>query len=74
MCILITPISESVRLHVTGDVETVLTVPYDNDDRFWSASATARCWWAITVRTCVAGGRSLATVRESFISRATLPV
>ncbi|OAN55395.1 hypothetical protein [Sphingobium sp. TCM1] len=34
MCVLITPIPESVRLRVTGDVETVLTVPYDTDDRF----------------------------------------
>ncbi|PNP98828.1 MULTISPECIES: hypothetical protein [unclassified Sphingobium] len=34
MCVLITPISDSVRLRVTGDVETVLAVPYENDDRF----------------------------------------
>lgn len=34
MCVLITPISESVRLRVTGDVETVLAVPYESDDRF----------------------------------------
>ncbi|GFZ79625.1 hypothetical protein [Sphingobium fuliginis] len=34
MCVLILPISESVRLRVTGDVETVLTVPYENDERF----------------------------------------
>lgn len=34
MCVLITPISDSVRLRVIGDVETVLAVPYEDDDRF----------------------------------------
>lgn len=34
MCVLIRPISDSVRLRVSGDVETVLAVPYDADERF----------------------------------------
>ena len=34
MAIMIEPIPGSVRLRSTGDVETVLTVPYDDDDRF----------------------------------------
>ncbi|NWK94885.1 hypothetical protein DM806_04220 [Sphingobium lactosutens] len=34
MCVSITPIPDSVRLRVTGDVETVLAVPYDKDERF----------------------------------------
>lgn len=34
MCVSITPIPDSVRLRVTGDVETVLAVPYDEDERF----------------------------------------
>ncbi|WP_341897257.1 hypothetical protein [Sphingobium sp. YR657] len=34
MCVSITPIPDSVRLAVSGDVETVLTVPYDEDERF----------------------------------------
>lgn len=34
MSVLIFPIPESVRLRVTGDVETMLYVPYDNDERF----------------------------------------
>lgn len=34
MGVLIEPIADSVRLSVKGDVETVLTVPYDDDDRF----------------------------------------
>ncbi|GLJ00003.1 hypothetical protein [Sphingobium sp. BS19] len=34
MGVLIEAIADSVRLRVTGDVETVLTVPYDDDDRF----------------------------------------
>ncbi|AOF94744.1 hypothetical protein [Sphingobium sp. RAC03] len=34
MCVSITPIPDSVRLRVSGDVETVLTVPYDEDERF----------------------------------------
>lgn len=34
MCVSITPIPDSVRLAVSGDVETVLTVPYEEDERF----------------------------------------
>lgn len=34
MCVSITPIPDSVRLAISGDVETVLTVPYDEDERF----------------------------------------
>jgi len=34
MCVSITPIPDSVRLRVTGDVETVLAVRYDEDERF----------------------------------------
>ncbi len=34
MCVLIRPIPESVRVRVSGDVETVLAVPYDADERF----------------------------------------
>jgi hypothetical protein len=34
MCVSITPIPDSVRLRVTGDVETVLAAPYDEDERF----------------------------------------
>ncbi|WP_287003016.1 MULTISPECIES: hypothetical protein [Sphingobium] len=74
MCVLITPISESVRLRVTGDVETVLAVPYENDDRFLVGLSDGtllmgffgkdmRCRWEV-----------LAMVRDSFISKAMLPV
>lgn len=34
MSILVRPIPDSVRLRVTGDIETTLTVPYEDDDRF----------------------------------------
>jgi len=34
MSVLIEPIPDSVRLRVTGDIETVLIVPYEDDDRF----------------------------------------
>ncbi|WP_397586625.1 hypothetical protein [Sphingobium fuliginis] len=34
MAVLIRPIPDSVRLSVTGDIETILTVPYEDDDRF----------------------------------------
>lgn len=34
MCVSITPIPDSVRLRVTGDVETVLAVAYDEEERF----------------------------------------
>lgn len=34
MAVTIEPLLNSVRLRVTGDVETVLTVPYADDDRF----------------------------------------
>lgn len=34
MCVSIHPIPDSVRLRVSGDVETVLTVPFDADERF----------------------------------------
>jgi len=34
MSVLIDPIPDSVRLRVKGDIETVLTVPYEDDDRF----------------------------------------
>ena len=34
MCVSIHPIPNSVRLRVAGDVEKVLTVPYDTDERF----------------------------------------
>ncbi|MDX3911349.1 MAG: hypothetical protein QHC67_16255 [Sphingobium sp.] len=33
MSVLVQPIPDSVRLRVTGDIETTLTVPYDDDDR-----------------------------------------
>lgn len=35
MSVTIEPIPGSVRLRSTGDIETVLTVPYDDDDRFF---------------------------------------
>lgn len=34
MCVMVEAIPDSVRLRVTGDIETTLTVPYDDDDRF----------------------------------------
>lgn len=34
MTVLIEPIPDSVRLRVTGDIETTLMVPYGDDDRF----------------------------------------
>ena len=34
MTVMIEPIPDSVRLRVTGDIHTMLTVPYDDDDRF----------------------------------------
>lgn len=34
MGVLVQPIPDSVRLRVTGDIETTLTVPYDDDDQF----------------------------------------
>lgn len=34
MCVMVEAIPNSVRLRVTGDIETTLTVPYDADDRF----------------------------------------
>lgn len=34
MGVMIEPIPDSVRLRVTGDVETILSVPFDDDDRF----------------------------------------
>jgi len=34
MSVLVQPIPDSVRLHVTGDIETTLTVPYEDNDRF----------------------------------------
>ena len=37
MSVLIRPIPDSVRLSVTGDIETMLTVPYEDDDRFMVA-------------------------------------
>ena len=34
MSVLIKPILGSVRFEVTGEIKTVLSVPYDDDDRF----------------------------------------
>lgn len=34
MSVRVEPIPDSVRLRISGDVETVLSVPYDDDDRF----------------------------------------
>ena len=34
MAVTIKPLPGSPRLHVSGDLETVLTVPFDDDDRF----------------------------------------
>ncbi|MXO48113.1 hypothetical protein GRI69_07575 [Erythrobacter vulgaris] len=34
MAVTIKPVLGSARLHVSGDLETVLTVPFDDDDRF----------------------------------------
>lgn len=35
MAITIQPIPASTRLQVSGDIETVLQVPFDDDDRFF---------------------------------------
>jgi hypothetical protein len=37
MAVLIRPIPDSVRLSVPGDIDTVLVVPYEDDDRFMVA-------------------------------------
>ena len=34
MTVKIEPMPESVRLRVSGDIETTLAVPYEDDDRF----------------------------------------
>ncbi|WP_097092224.1 hypothetical protein [Novosphingobium sp. Chol11] len=34
MSVTVQPIPDSVRLRITGDVETMLSVPYEDDDRF----------------------------------------
>lgn len=34
MGVVVEAIPESVRIKVTGDIETVLSVPYEDDDRF----------------------------------------
>lgn len=34
MTVKIEPVPESVRLRVSGDIETTLAVPYEDDDRF----------------------------------------
>lgn len=58
MTIMIEPIPGSVRLRSTGDIETVLTVPYDDDDRFLvgfsdgtllqgTYDASLRCLWNV---------------------------
>lgn len=58
MAVTITPIVGEVRLRVTGDIETMLTVPYDDDDRFLlgfsdgtlllgTYDASLRCSWEV---------------------------
>jgi len=58
MAVTIEPIPNSVRLRVTGDIKTVLTVPYDDDDRFLlgfsdgtlllgTYDETLRCSWEV---------------------------
>jgi hypothetical protein len=37
MAVLIRPIPQSARLSVTGDIDTVLVVPYEKDERFMVA-------------------------------------
>lgn len=39
-------VPESVRLRISGDVETVIAVPYEDDGRFAPdlARAKAACW------------------------------
>lgn len=34
MSVFIEPIPDTLRLRITGDVDTTLVVPYDEDDRF----------------------------------------
>jgi hypothetical protein len=58
MAVTITPIPNEVRLRVTGDIETVLTVPFADDDRFLlgfsdgtlllgSYDGSLRCSWKV---------------------------
>jgi hypothetical protein len=37
MSVRVEPVPDSVRLKISGDVETVLSVPYEDDDRFMVA-------------------------------------
>lgn len=37
MGVMIEPLPDSVRVKVSGDVETILSVPYEDDDRFMVA-------------------------------------
>lgn len=34
MSVMIEPIKDSVRLRISGDIETIVSVPYEDDDRF----------------------------------------
>jgi len=58
MAVTIEPVAGSVRLRVTGDIETTLAVPYDDDDRFLvglsdgtlllgNYDETLRCFWEV---------------------------
>jgi len=58
MSITIDPIPGTVRLRVGGDLETVLTVPFDDDDRFFvgvsdgtlltgTYDENLRCSWSV---------------------------
>lgn len=58
MGITVQPILGSTRLHVSGDIETVLQVPFDDDDRFFvglgdgtlllgTYDEELRCSWSI---------------------------
>jgi hypothetical protein len=58
MAVTIEPIPGSVRLRSMGDIETVLTVPYDDDDRFFvgfsdgtllqgTYDGSLRCKWKV---------------------------
>lgn len=58
MAVTINPIAGRVRLEASGDIETVLTIPYDDDDRFLvgfsdgtllqgTYDASLRCSWTI---------------------------
>lgn len=58
MAITIQPIPASTRLQVSGDIETVLQVPFDDDDRFFvgmsdgtlllgSYDEDLRCLWSV---------------------------